>query len=191
MKAKLVIGSIGVLGYLAYLNLSKYLKESKVETFNYLRSEAGETFFLGIDIFEAPNLKMPILKWKIDSIDLLVNNETVATSLPVQDPGNNFTQEFKPFLTANFENLKNDINNQNFSIEITYKTIVGLKITHKYNVNQIFATSSNEDPQEQTSFDTDYSAPKNRQQPQEEQTFFTAPEMKQNQQGQQCRCEPV
>lgn len=135
MKVKLIIATVGILGYFSYLKLSKYLKDSKVETANFLRSENGESFFLNIDISENPLLNIPMLKWSIDKIKLVVNGEPIATSLPVTSKENNFTQEFKAVQTANFESLNAGDIMQKSIVEVTYKTIAGLKITHQYEVN--------------------------------------------------------
>lgn len=134
MKAKYIIASIGVLGYVAYLKLSNYLKQSSIETANYLRAASGNTFFLIVDIVEKPTLKIPLLKWSIFSINLIVNNEVIATSLPILEQTNNFTQEFKPVETANFDSITTA---EKTVVEITYKTVAGLKITHQYEVNSI------------------------------------------------------
>lgn len=144
MKAKIIIASIGVLGYLAYLKLSKYLKENKVETANYIPNENGKTFFLNVDISENPLLKIPLLKWSIDKIQLKVNGETVAKSLKVNENTNNFTQEFEPVITANNESLKAGVNEKESIVEVTYKTIAGLKITHDYKINYFPANINTE-----------------------------------------------
>ena len=157
VKAKVVIGSIGVLGFFAYKKLSYYLKHSKVETFNFLRAETGNTFFLGIDIAETPTLKIPILKWHLYKIKLIVNNEIIAVSLPVTAEENNFIQEFTPEPTANFESLLLSQNTQQPIVEICYKTIAGLTITHQYTAKNIIAseisntdTTNNNNQQAQT-----------------------------------------
>ena len=135
MKAKYIIGTIGILGYFAYIKLSKYLKESTISTDDFLRAENGNTFFLIIDIFENPKLKIPLLKWSVDKIKLIVDNQHIATSLPLTEQTNNFTQEFKVVPTADYESLTTG--EKQTVVEITYKIIAGLKITHLYPIDTI------------------------------------------------------
>ncbi len=166
MKAKYIIASIGILGYLAYMKLSRYLKESTIETFNFLRAENGETFFLGIDVTENTFLKIPILKWNIYKIKLIVNKQTIAISLPVTAQENNFVQEFKANKNANFETIKTNLGTS--IIEITYKTVAGLKITHQYTINNFNTTEEINNNQNNTDSTNN-----------------------QQQQAQTCTCEPI
>lgn len=144
MNAKYIIASIGIIGWIAYTKLSNYLKENKVEAANYLRAETGETFFLNVDISESSILKMPFLKWSVDKINLIVDNAVIATSLPKIESGSNMAQEFTPVKSSNIESLKaGATETPGAQVEVIYKTIAGLKIKHKYNVNYLTPGESN------------------------------------------------